>query len=48
MNQTTPQVISKPVLSGGASGLPKLKPTEFSRDPLERPDISSLFDVFVH
>ena len=35
MNQTTPQVIYQPVPSSGDSGLPKLKLTEFSGDPLE-------------
>ena len=37
MNHTTPQVIYQPVPSSGASGLPKLKLTEFSGDPLEWP-----------
>ena len=45
MNQTTPQVIYQPVPSSGASGLPKLKLTEFSGDPLEWPEWSGLFDV---
>ena len=45
MNYTTPQVIYQPLPSSGASGLPKLKLTEFSGDPLEW---SGLFDVFVH
>ena len=50
VNQTTPQVIYQPVHvpSSGASGLPKLKLTEFSGDPLEWPDWSGLFDVVVH
>ena len=48
MNHTTPQVIYQPVPSSGASGLPKLKLTEFSRDPLEWPEWSGLFDVVVH
>ena len=48
MNHTTPQVIYQPVPSSGASGLPKLKLTEFSGDPLEWPEWSSLFDVVVH
>ena len=48
MNQTTPQVIYQPVPSSGASGLPKLKLTEFSGDPLELPEWSGLFDVVVH
>ena len=48
MNQTTPQVIYQPVLSSGASCLPKLKLTEFSGDPLEWPEWSGLFDVVVH
>ena len=38
MNHTTPQVIYQPVPSSGASGLPKLKLTEFSGDPLEWPE----------
>ena len=42
MNQTTPQVIYQPVPSSGASGLPKLKLTEFSGDPLEWPEWSGL------
>ena len=45
MNHTTPQVIYQPVPSSGASGLPKLKLTEFSGDPLEWPEWSGLFDV---
>ena len=45
VNQTTPQVIYQPVPSGGSSGLPKLKLTEFSGDPLEW---SGLFHVVVH
>ena len=45
MNQTTPQVIYQPVLSSGASGLPKLKPIEFSGDPLEWREWSGLSDV---
>ena len=48
MNYTTPQVIYQPVTSSGASGLPKLKLTEFSGDPLEWPEWSGLFDVVVH
>ena len=40
MNHTTPHVIYQPVPSSGASGLPKLKLTEFSRDPLEWPEWS--------
>ena len=48
LNQTTPQVIHQPVSSSGASGLPKLKLTEFSGDPLEWPEWSGLFDVVVH
>ena len=48
MNQTTPQVIYQPVPSSGVSGLPKLKLTEFSGDPLEWPEWSGLFDVVVH
>ena len=47
MNHTTPQVIYQPVPSSGASGLPKLKLTEFSGDLLEWPEWSGLFDVFV-
>ena len=48
MKHTTPQVIYQPVPSSGASGLPKLKLTEFSGDPLEWPEWSGLFDVDVH
>ena len=48
MNHTTPQVIYQPVPSSGASGLPKLKLTEFSGDHLEWPEWSGLFDVVVH
>ena len=48
MNHTTPQVIYQPVPSSGTSGLPKLKLTEFSGDPLEWPEWSGLFDVVVH
>ena len=48
MKHTTPQVIYQPVSSSGASGLPKLKLTEFSGDPLEWPEWSGLFDVVVH
>ena len=48
VNQTTPQVIYQPVPSGGLSGLPKLKLTEFSGDPLEWPEWSGLFDVVFH
>ena len=48
LNHTTPQVIYQPVPSSGASGLPKLKLTEFSGDPLEWPEWSGLFDVVVH
>ena len=48
MNHTTPQVIYQPVPSSGASGLPKLKLTVFSGDPLEWPEWSGLFDVAVH
>ena len=48
MNHTTPQVIYQPVASSGASGLPKLKLTEFSGDPLEWPEWSGLFDVVIH
>ena len=47
MNQTTPQVIYQPVPSSGASGLLKLKLTEFSGDPLEWSEWSGLFDVVV-
>ena len=35
MKHTTPKVIYQPVPSSGTSGLPKLKLTEFSGDPLE-------------
>ena len=38
VNQTTPQIIYQPVRSGDASGLPKLKLTEFSGDPVEWPE----------
>ena len=38
MNHTTPRVIYQSVPSSGASGLPKLKLTEFSGDPLEWPE----------
>ena len=38
MNKTTPQVIYQPVPSSGASGLPKVKLSEFSGDPLEWPE----------
>ena len=48
INYTTPQDIYQPVPSSGASGLPKLKLTEFSGDPLEWPEWSGLFDVVVH
>ena len=48
MYQTTPQVLYQPVPSSGASGLSKLKLTEFSEDPLEWPEWSGLFDVVVH
>ena len=48
MNHTTPQVIYQPVAGSGASGLPKLKLTQFSGDPLEWPEWSVLFDVVVH
>ena len=48
MKHTTPQVNYQPVPSSGASGLPKLKLTEFSGDPLEWPEWSGLFDVVVH
>ena len=37
MKHTTPQVIYQPVSRSGASGLPKLKLTEFSGVPLEWP-----------
>ena len=45
MNYTTPQFIYRRVPSSGASGLPKLKLTEFSGDLLEWPEWSGLFDV---
>ena len=48
MNYTTPQVIYQTLPSSGAIGLPKLKLTEFSGDPLEWPEWSGLFDVAVH
>ena len=47
-NQSTPQVIYQTVPSSGASVLPKLKLTEFSGDPLEWPEWSSLFGIVVH
>ena len=47
-NHTTPQVIYQPVPSSSTSGMPKLKRTEFSGDPLEWPEWSGLFDVVVH
>ena len=43
----TPQVIYQLVPRSDASDLPKLKLTEFSGDPLEWPEWSSLFDVVV-
>ena len=48
MNQATPQVIHQPVPSSGASGLPKLKLTEFSGNHLEWPEWLGLSDVIVH
>ena len=51
MNHTTPHVIYQRAPSSGASGLPKLKLTEISGDPLEWPEWpewSGLFDVVVH
>ena len=48
MSQTAPQVIYQPVPSSGACGLPKLKLTQLSEDPLEWPEWSGLFDVLVH
>ena len=48
MNHTTPQVIYQSVPSSGTSGLPKLKLTESSGDPLEWPEWSGLFNVVVH
>ena len=48
MNYTTPQVIYQPLPSSGASGLPKVKLTELSGDPLEWPEWSGLFEVVVH
>ena len=38
----------QPVPSSGASGLPKLKLTEFSEDPPDWPKWSGFFDVVVH
>ena len=46
VNQATPQVIYQP--SGDPRGLPKLKLTDFSGDPLEWPEWAELFDVIVH
>ena len=48
LNQNTPQVRYQPLQSSGASGLPKLKLTEFSGDSLEWPEWSGLFDFVVH
>ena len=48
LNQTTYQVIYQPLSSTGATGLPKLKLTEFSGDPLEWPECSGLLDAVVH
>ena len=48
MNYTTPQVIYQPLPSSGASGLPKLKLTQFLGDPLEWAEWSGLFDVVLH
>ena len=45
MNHTASQVLYQPVPSSGASGLPTLKLTEFSGDPLEWPEWSGIFDV---
>ena len=45
IKQSTPQFICQPVRSGGASGLPKLKLTEFN-DPLEWPEWSGFFMLF--
>ena len=46
VTQTTLQVIYR--LIGDPRGLPKLKLTEFSGDPLERPEWAEPFDVIVH
>ena len=48
LNQTNPRVIYQPLARRGASGLPKIKVTEFSGDPLEWPEWSGLFDVVVN
>ena len=48
MNEITPQVFYQPVPGSGDSGLPKLKLTQFSGDPLEWPEWSGLFDVVVN
>ena len=46
VSQANPQVIYQP--SGDPRGLPKLKLTESSGDPLEWPAWAELFDVIVH
>ena len=46
MRQATPQVVYQPC--GDPRGLPKLKLTEFSGDPLEWPEWAEVFDVNVH
>ena len=48
LSQPTPQIIYQQVPSDGPRGLPKLKLTEFSGDPLEWPEWCELFDVIVH
>ena len=48
LSQPTPPVIYQQVPSDGSRGLPKLKLTEFSGDPLEGPEWCELFDVIVH
>ena len=48
LSQPTPPVIYQQVPSDGPRGLPKLKLTEFSGDPLEWPEWCELFDVILH
>ena len=43
MNQTTTQVIYQPVQNKGASGMQKLKLTEFSGDSLQWPQSGRVF-----
>ena len=48
LSQPTPPVIYQQVPSDGSRGLPKLKLTEFSGDPLEWPELCEHFDVIAH